>query len=89
MTTPDVTLSENLAPVGPASDDTALHIAVNGQETVVTPGTTVAALVAQWCASPDGIAVARNRDVVPRSAWASTALQSEDRVEIVTAAAGG
>jgi sulfur carrier protein len=88
MTTPDVTLPENPASAGSA-DDPALPIAVNGQDTVVTAGTTVAALVAQWCASPDGIAVARNRDVVPRSAWTSTALQSEDRIEIVTAAAGG
>ena len=38
---------------------------------------------------PDGIAVARNREVVPRSAWPSTDLMADDRVEIVAAAAGG
>jgi sulfur carrier protein len=64
-------------------------IEVNGCDTVVAAGTTVAALVAQWCASPEGIAVARNREVVPRSAWPSTDLVADDRVEIVAAAAGG
>jgi len=64
-------------------------IEVNGEDCVVAPGTTVAALVARWCASPDGIAVARNREVVPRSAWPSTDLVADDRVEIVAAAAGG
>jgi sulfur carrier protein len=66
-----------------------LTIEVNGQDCVVSAGTTVAAVVAQWCQSPDGIAVARNGEVVPRSAWPSTDLDNDDHVEIVTAAAGG
>jgi sulfur carrier protein len=68
---------------------TDLSIAVNGRDCVVGAGTTVATVVAQWCDSPDGIAVARNGEVVPRSAWPSTDLRPDDRVEIVTAAAGG
>jgi sulfur carrier protein len=36
-----------------------------------------------------GIAVARNGEVVPRSLWVSTLLESDDAIEIVTAAAGG
>jgi sulfur carrier protein len=66
-----------------------LTIAVNGRGCVVSPGTTVAHVVAQWCDSPDGIAVARNGEVVPRSAWPSTDLSDDDSVEIVTASAGG
>jgi len=66
-----------------------LPVVVNGERCAVPGGTTVADLVAQRCASPDGIAVARNREVVPRSTWSSTALAGGDRVEIVTAAAGG
>jgi sulfur carrier protein len=62
---------------------------VNGLERTVGAGATVADLVRSWCASPDGIAVARNREVVPRSQWASTPLATRDMVEIVTAAAGG
>jgi sulfur carrier protein len=68
---------------------TDFSIEVNGRDCVVGAGTTVAAVVAQWCDSPDGIAVARNGEVVPRSAWPSTDLSRHDRVEIVTAAAGG
>ena len=68
---------------------TTMAIEVNGSPVVVADGTTVATLVTEWCASPDGIAVARNREVVPRSAWPSTGLRPDDRVEIVSAAAGG
>ncbi len=68
---------------------TELTVEVNGRRSTVAAGTTVAALVAQWCDSPDGIAVARNGEVVPRSAWVSTDLDHDDHVEIVTAAAGG
>jgi sulfur carrier protein len=66
-----------------------LTIEVNGRGCVVSAGTTVASVVARWCESPDGIAVARNGEVVPRSAWPSTDLNDHDHVEIVTAAAGG
>jgi sulfur carrier protein len=62
---------------------------VNGSTRSMAPGATVADLVSTWCASPDGIAVARNREVVPRSEWATTPLSPRDVVEIVTAAAGG
>jgi sulfur carrier protein len=65
------------------------RIEVNGRSCVVPAGATVATVVAQWCDSPDGIAVARNGEVVPRSAWPSTDVTSDDHVEIVTAAAGG
>jgi sulfur carrier protein len=71
------------------SDVTGLPIEVNGRPTTVAVGTTVADLVAQWCPSRDGIAVACNREVVPRSAWPQTNLRSDDHVEIVAAAAGG
>jgi sulfur carrier protein len=68
---------------------TTLSIQVNGRRCDVVAPTTVAAVVARWCESPDGIAVARNGEVVPRSAWPSTDLSDDDSVEIVTAAAGG
>ena len=66
-----------------------VDIVVNGVHLTVEPGSTVAELVTRWCASPEGIAVARNREVVPRSEWATTPLGTSDTVEIVTAAAGG
>lgn len=36
-----------------------------------------------------GIAVALGNEVVPRSAWSTTALHDNDTVEIITAMAGG
>ncbi len=66
-----------------------LGVVVNGSRRALTQGATVADLVSTWCASPEGIAVARNREVVPRSEWATTPLSPRDVVEIVTAAAGG
>lgn len=62
---------------------------VNGAPHDVTPGTTVADLVARWCTSPRGVAVAVNGEVVPRSTWGATPIAMGDTVEIVTAAAGG
>jgi sulfur carrier protein len=64
-------------------------VVVNGSELALPAGTTVAELVSSWCQTPVGIAVARNREVVPRSAWATTGLAERDVVEIVSAAAGG
>ncbi|MGC8463952.1 MAG: sulfur carrier protein ThiS [Acidimicrobiales bacterium] len=45
--------------------------------------------VTAWCPSRRGVAVAVNGTVVPRSQWDATVLNPGDRVEIVTAAAGG
>jgi sulfur carrier protein len=65
------------------------EVLVNGAPWDGPPGTTVADLVAEWCASARGIAVARNGDIVPKSSWDATRIAFGDRIEIVTAAAGG
>jgi sulfur carrier protein len=67
----------------------ATAVVVNGAPHALAGDATVADLVSSWCTSPDGIAVARNREVIPRSEWATTRLSTHDVVEIVTAAAGG
>jgi sulfur carrier protein len=64
-------------------------VEVNGTPWVAPAEGTVADLVARWCPSPRGIAVARNGDVVPKTEWDRTLLSDGDRFEIVTAAAGG
>jgi sulfur carrier protein len=66
-----------------------MDVVVNGSEAQLDPATTVADVVRRFCPSPDGVAVARNGEVVPKSAWARTTLGTGDRLEIVTAAAGG
>ncbi len=68
---------------------TVVELRVNGEPYRAVPGTTVTDLVAAWCPSPRGVAVARNGEVVPRSEWPDTPVGPGDRVEIVTAAAGG
>ena len=40
-------------------------------------------------ADQTGIAVALNMELVPRSAWAETAVQAGDALEVITARQGG
>ncbi len=64
-------------------------VEVNGAPWEGPADVTLSRVVAEWCRSPRGIAVALNGDVVPRARWEATRLSPGDRVEIVTAAAGG
>ena len=68
-----------------------MTVIVNGQPAEVDPGQTVAGLLAGLGhpAGGPGIAVALNGEVVPRSAWPTTALDDNDRVEVLGAAQGG
>ena len=52
-------------------------------------GTTVHDLVALHRLDPRQVAVERNRAIVPRSAYAATALMDGDRIEIVGFIGGG
>ena len=64
-------------------------VTVNGEPLEVAEGSTVADVVAARCPSDRGVAVAVDREVVPRSRWADAALRAGASVEVVTAAAGG
>jgi sulfur carrier protein len=66
------------------------HIRINGQDEVLSVAT-LAALLEEKAVdvAQRGIAVALNGSVVPRSAWAATALKGGDVVEIVRARQGG
>ena len=68
-----------------------LTLTVNGDALDLPAGSTVADVVARLIGTgdPKGIAVAVEREVVPRSAWGSTVVTSGSRIEVVTAAAGG
>jgi sulfur carrier protein len=68
-----------------------LIVTVNGDQLRVETGTTIADVVALVIegAEPKGIAVAVDRNVIPRSEWATTRVYAESPIEIVTAAAGG
>jgi len=69
-----------------------MSLSVNGAPAPLPTPATVAGLVATLAgaaAGPRGIAVAVNGEVVPRSAWPTTALADNDRLEVLGASQGG
>ncbi len=67
----------------------ALELQVNGEPCSVPAGCTVEALVHSLGLERRRIAVAVNRDVIPRSRFDAHALAPGDRVEILEAVGGG
>jgi sulfur carrier protein len=66
-----------------------MTISVNGQTRAVAAGTTLGELIAELGVRREGVAVARNDDVVPRTTIDATALHDGDTIEIIVAVAGG
>lgn len=66
-----------------------LDLSVNGERVEAPPDATVRALLELLKLDGRRIAVAVNRDVVPRSEYASRPLADGDRVEILEAVGGG
>jgi sulfur carrier protein len=66
-----------------------MRMTINGAERDVADGATIATLLAELELRRDGIAVAVNDDVVPRTDHTVRTLHDGDRVEIIVAVAGG
>jgi len=66
-----------------------LDLFVNGDSRVVPAGCTVDGLIEILGLAGRRVAVAINRDVVPRSAFGSRRFARGDRVEILEAVGGG
>ncbi len=66
-----------------------MTLILNGEERVFPGLTTIAALVAAWGLDGRKIAVERNLEIVPRSAYQGTAITDGDRIEIVHFIGGG
>jgi sulfur carrier protein len=66
-------------------------VTVNGERRELPAGATVASVVAELSAAPQGrgVAVAVEGEVVPRGSWARTALNDGAHVEVVAAVQGG
>jgi sulfur carrier protein len=64
-------------------------LTVNGAPRELSPGATLADLVAEVVPSPQGVAAAVDGAVVPRRAWPDTTLTDGCVIEIVTAVQGG
>ncbi|MDH2428695.1 sulfur carrier protein ThiS [Sphaerisporangium sp. TRM90804] len=66
-----------------------MRVTINGTARELPAGTTVAQAVRALTPAATGVAVALNDEVVRRSAWDSTTLGEDDRVEVLTAVQGG
>ena len=66
-----------------------VNLLVNGDPRSVSSDCTVAELIDALGLQSRRVAIAVNRDVVPRSAFSTHQLAADDRVEILEAVGGG
>jgi sulfur carrier protein len=68
-----------------------MKVELNGRVLEIAEHATVAELVAETGARPDGrgVAVALDGEVVPRSAWAEIRVAAGQKVEVLEAMQGG
>ena len=66
-----------------------IDILLNGEPHQVPPQHTLHDLIDALALSNQALALAVNRSVVPRQAWAQRVLQAQDQVDIVRAIGGG
>ena len=66
-----------------------MTLTINGEQKAMSGVSTDAALVAQLGLDARKVAVERNLEIVPRSAYGKTALADGDRIEIVHLIGGG
>ena len=69
--------------------DGTLSIRVNGEHRRVHVGMSLFELVAELGLEPTKVAVERNEEIVPRSAYPSTVLGPGDQIEVVHFIGGG
>lgn len=66
-----------------------MKISVNNKETEIANGGTLADLAAQLELPAQGVAIAVNNKMVPRTQWNDTILNKNDSLVIIKAACGG
>lgn len=66
-----------------------LEVELNGAPYSVPPGHSLQDLAGRLGLAEQAVAVAVNREVVPRALWPQRQLQARDRIEIVRAIGGG
>ena len=70
----------------------AVTVTLNGSERTfddLGDAANVSSLVAALGFRPDRVAIERNGDIVPRTTWESTRIESGDRIELVHFVGGG
>lgn len=66
-----------------------MQVFVNGDPLELREGASVSDLVATLTDDPRGIAIERNREIVPKSKHGETMLAEGDRLEVVQFVGGG
>lgn len=66
-----------------------VQVRVNGKELRFPEGSCVAALLERLEVATPRVAVERNREIVPKAAYASTRLLEGDQLEVVELVGGG
>ena len=66
-----------------------IELTVNGARKQLHQSETVADLIIELDIAGKRLAIERNGDIVPRSAYPATRLQAGDKLEIVVAVGGG
>jgi sulfur carrier protein len=66
-----------------------MNLLLNGEPKIAPDSVTVAAFLEGLGLPQKGVAVERNREIVPRSAYGQTVLADGDRIEIVQFVGGG
>lgn len=66
-----------------------MNVTVNGDRIVVPESLTVTGLIQHLGMRLERVAVERNLDVLPRSKWMETQVETDDRYEIVQLVGGG
>lgn len=66
-----------------------MKLFLNGEEMSVADGVTVAGFLDSLEMPRTGVAVERNREIVPKSLFEATKLEAGDRLEIVQFVGGG
>lgn len=66
-----------------------MNLFVNGEPASAADSATVETLLEQMGLPQKGVAVERNREIVPKSLYAMTPLADGDRIEIVQFVGGG
>ncbi len=67
----------------------AVTVVINGESREVPPGLSVNEMLAQLGIPAGRVAIEYNQDILPRSRWDQTRVQSGDRFEIVHFVGGG
>ena len=66
-----------------------LTVQVNGEARRLPAGASIARLLEELRVSTPRVAVERNREIVPKAAYATTALAEGDQLEVVELVGGG